>query len=136
MSPKATPFLPFAEGRFGTPSGKCEFGAEMLEYAPPVESRFGDDTLRRKFPLEMVSSKNDDSMNSTFGNRDAVDQQTRFCTSHSKTPPARGIRNGDLVRAFNDRGSVILTAEVDGVVRPRRGACASGALGQALARRP
>jgi len=33
----ADPFLPFAEGGFGTPSGKCEFHAETLNYTPPIE---------------------------------------------------------------------------------------------------
>ena len=35
------PFLPFAQGGFGSPSGKCEFAAETLDYTPPVESRLG-----------------------------------------------------------------------------------------------
>jgi len=116
VSAEGTPYLPFAEGNFGTPSGKCEFGAEALDYAPPVESRFGDASLRRKYPLELVSSKNDDSMNSTFGNRDSVDQQTSVLHIASDDAERRGIRSGDLVRAFNDRGSLILKADVDGVV--------------------
>ncbi len=40
------PFLPFAEGGFGTPDGKCHFHAETLDYTPPVESRHGDGELR------------------------------------------------------------------------------------------
>ena len=40
------PFLPFAEGGFGTPDGKCHFDAETLDYEPPVESRHGDAELR------------------------------------------------------------------------------------------
>ena len=110
------PFLPFAEGGFGTPSGKCEFGAEHLDYTPPAESRLGDADLRKRYPLEMISSKNDDSMNSTFGNRAGVDRQTAVMHLHSGDAEARGIRTGDRVRAFNDRGSLLLTAEVDGVV--------------------
>jgi anaerobic selenocysteine-containing dehydrogenase len=113
-----TPFLPFAQGGFGTPSGKCEFGAEALEYTPPAESRFGDAKLHRRYPLEMVCSKNDDSMNSTFGYRPGVDRQTAVLQIHSTDAASRGIRNGDRVRAFNDRGSVILSAEVDGMVLP------------------
>jgi anaerobic selenocysteine-containing dehydrogenase len=113
VSPEGTPFLPFAEGKFGTPSGKCEFGADALDYQPPIESRFGTPS---KYPLEMVSSKNDDSMNSTFGNRDSVDQQTAVLHISSEDAANRGIRTGDLVRTFNDRGSLVLTAEVDGVV--------------------
>ncbi len=108
------PFLPFAEGNFGTASGKCEL--DVPDYAPPVESRFGDVSLRKRYPLEMVSSKNDDSMNSTFGNRDAVDKQTSVLHIAMEDAERRGIRTGDLVRAFNERGSLLLTAEVDGVV--------------------
>jgi anaerobic selenocysteine-containing dehydrogenase len=118
ISSPGTPFLPFAEGGFGTPSGKCELGAESLEYTPPVESRFGDEALRRRYPLELVSSKNDDSMNSTFGHRPGVDRQTAMLHLHRSDAESRGIRTGDRVRAFNDRGSLLLTAEVDGVVPP------------------
>lgn len=109
-----SPFLPFAEGTFGTASGKCEL--DVPDYTPPVESRFGDLSLRKKYPLEFVSSKNDDSMNSTFGNRDAVDKQTSILHLATEDAEARGIRSGDVVRAFNERGSLLLTAEVDGVV--------------------
>jgi anaerobic selenocysteine-containing dehydrogenase len=116
VSPEGTPYLPFAEGKFGTPSGKCELGAEALDYTPPIESRFGDESLRRKYPLEMVSSKNDDSMNSTFGNRDSVDKQTSVLHIATDDAEPRGIRTGDLVRAFNERGSLVLKAEVDGMV--------------------
>ncbi len=118
VSPPGDPFLPFAHGNFGTPSGKCEFGAEDLDYHPPVESRLGDAELRRRFPLEMVSSKNDDSMNSTFGYRSEVDRQTAVLHMHSDDAGARGIASGDRVRVFNDRGSLLLVAEVDGVVPP------------------
>jgi anaerobic selenocysteine-containing dehydrogenase len=114
VSAEGTPFLPFAEGKFGTPSGKCEL--DVPEYLPPTESRFGNVSLRKKYPLEMVSSKNDDSMNSTFGNRDAVDKQTSVLHIATEDAEARGIHSGDLVRAFNERGSLLLTAEVDGVV--------------------
>jgi anaerobic selenocysteine-containing dehydrogenase len=118
VSEPGTPFLPFAEGGFGTPSGKCEFGAESLEYHPPIESRLGDPALLQRYPLELVSSKNDDSMNSTFGNRAGVDHQTAVLHIHSDDAAARSIRNGDRVRVFNDRGSLLLAAEVDGAVAP------------------
>jgi len=116
ISAPGEPYLPFAQGGFGTPSGKCEFGAE--DYTPPVESRFGDETLRRKYPLELISSKNDDSMNSTFGNRGAVDEETSVLHLHPSDAEPRTIRSGDRVRAFNDRGSLLLKAQVDGMVQP------------------
>jgi len=114
ISAEATPFLPFAEGKFGTASGKCEL--DVPDYTPPVESRLGDESLRRRFPLELLSSKNDDSMNSTFGNREPVDKQTSVLHIALDDAEHRGIRTGDLVRAFNGRGSLVLTAEVDGMV--------------------
>lgn len=118
VSPPNEPFLPFAHGGFGTPSGKCEFGAESLEYQPPEESRFGAESLRSRFPLELVSSKNDDSMNSTFGNRPGTDAQTAVLAMHPTDAAPRDITTGDRVRIFNERGTCMLTAEVDGVVRP------------------
>ncbi len=118
VSAPGTPFLPFAEGKFGTQSGKCEFGAEALDYHPPAESRLGDSELRARFPLELISSKNDDSMNSTFGFRANVDRQTAVLHLHPGDAGARGIHEGDRVRAFNDRGSLLLVAAIDGVVAP------------------
>ncbi|MGA3079677.1 MAG: molybdopterin-dependent oxidoreductase, partial [Bryobacteraceae bacterium] len=44
VAPAGDAFLPFANGGFGTPSGKCEFRAESIGYTPPVESRFGDES--------------------------------------------------------------------------------------------
>lgn len=111
------PFLPFAEGGFGTPSGRCNLSAEGLEYEPPGESRFGLEELRRRYPIELVSPKNDDSMNSTFGHRPAVDRQTATVALNPADAATRGIVDGDRVRLFNDRGSVTLAAEVSDVVR-------------------
>jgi anaerobic selenocysteine-containing dehydrogenase len=110
------PFLPFAEGGFGTPSGRCEFKAETLAYTPPIESRHGERVLRQKFPLELVSPKNDDSMNSTFGNREDTDRDTAVLKIHERDAVTRKIANGDQVRIFNDRGSCLLMARVDASV--------------------
>jgi anaerobic selenocysteine-containing dehydrogenase len=108
---------PFANGGFGTPSGKCEFHAETIEYTPPVESRFGDENLRARFPLELISPKHDDSMNSTFGNRPENDAATATVHIEAADAAARGIVTGDQVRVYNDRGACLLRAQVDGVVR-------------------
>jgi anaerobic selenocysteine-containing dehydrogenase len=106
------PFLPFANGGFGTPSGKCEFHAETLDYRPPIESRLGDAALLKRYPLELISPKNDDSMNSTFGFRPEVDRQTAALKIHPADAAAREINSGDLVRVFNDRGQCSLLADV------------------------
>ena len=54
VAPDGAPFLPFAEGNFGTPDGKCHFDAASLDYQPPVESRHGDAALRGNRVLEWV----------------------------------------------------------------------------------
>ena len=118
VSAPGEPFLPFAAGGYGTPSGKCEFKPETLDYTPPAESRHGDRELAARYPLELVSPKNDDSMNSTFGNRGWVDVQTAVLALHQADADARGISSGDLVRVSNDRGSCELVAEVNGGVPP------------------
>ena len=112
VSPAGEHFLPFVHGAFGTPSGKCEFGAASLRYTPPAESRLGSPALLAHYPLELVSSKNDDSMNSTFGNRPEVDRQTAVVQIHPADAASRDIAHGALVRLFNDRGSCRLTADV------------------------
>ena len=112
------PFLPFAEGSFGTPDGKCHFAVDALDYKPPVESRYGCRRLGAQYPLELISPKNDDSMNSTFGHRDAVDLQTAILYLNAADAAPRGIRPTDPVRVFNARGSCRLTAQVDESVAP------------------
>ena len=118
VSEPGTPYLPFANGGFGTPDGKCHFNAETLQYTPHVESRHGDEALKRRYPLELVSPKNDDSMNSTFGYRDRVDRDTGTLHLCAADAAQRGIRSTDQVRVFNARGSCLLVAQVDETVRP------------------
>jgi anaerobic selenocysteine-containing dehydrogenase len=65
----------------------------------------------------LISSKNDDSMNSTFGLRPDVDAQTSVLALHHDDARPRGIESGDRVRVFNERGSILLKANVDGGVR-------------------
>ena len=112
------PFQPFANGGFGTASGKCDLSAETLDYVPPIESRLGDAALHALYPLELVSSKNDDSMNSTFGHRAAVDADTSVVWLHPADAAARSVADGDAVLVFNGRGSLETTARVAAHTRP------------------
>jgi anaerobic selenocysteine-containing dehydrogenase len=118
VSEPGTPYQPFQAGGFGWPDGKCHFRAEQLDYVPPIESRHGDADLGRRYPLEMISPKNHDSMNSTFGHRDSVDRQTATVHVNAADALSRGIQSGDSVRVYNDRGSCVLIAQVDESVRP------------------
>ncbi len=113
VAPEGEPFLPFAQGGFGGPTGRCRLQA--VGSSSPVESRLG--ALAARFPLELVTPKSDSGLNSTFGYRDEVDRETAVVLMHEVDAAQRGIRDGDRVRLFNDRGSVTLTARVGLTVR-------------------
>ena len=74
-SARVPSFLPFAEGNFGTSSGKAELYSEDLKaqgldpvvvFTPPQESRHSSYATR--FPLEMLARKADNFLNSSFCN--------------------------------------------------------------------
>lgn len=92
----------------------ANFDAAALDYVPPVESRLG----RAEFPLELVSSKGHDSLNSTFGLQTEADEECAVVEMHSGDAAARGIADGGPVEVFNARGSLQLRARVGDGVRP------------------
>jgi len=118
-----TPFAPFAQGDFPTPSGKCEFYSESLKqqgidplptYIPPRESAASNPALAAKFPLAIISPPARHALNSTFANLPVFieHEQTPWLDIHPDDAAARGIADGDQVRVFNGRGSLRLTARV------------------------
>lgn len=111
-----TPFTPFAQGPI-TPGAKFDL-ARVADYQPPVESRLGDASLKARYPLELVSSKNDDAMNSTFAYRAENVANCSTVFLHTADAASRNIHSGDSVRVWNDRGSVVCRADVNGAVRP------------------
>jgi len=126
-APQPTPFLPFAEGGFPTPSGKAEFYSEslaaqgldpVLAFVPPTESRHAPQA--RTYPLELLARKADNFLNTTFTNLPVIqrmeDRHLLEMTAADAAP--RGIRDGDRVRVFNVRGEIELTARVNGAVPP------------------
>jgi anaerobic selenocysteine-containing dehydrogenase len=126
-SPDTSPFMPFTGGALPTPSGKIEFysltlvrqGLDALPaFVAPEESRWGKDAER--FPLEFLSRKADNYMNSTFanleGHRKMESRTTNRLEMHPVDARARGIGDGDEVRVWNNRGVIKLTALVNGSV--------------------
>jgi anaerobic selenocysteine-containing dehydrogenase len=75
----------------------------------------------------MISPKNDDSMNSTLGNRADADKQTSILKLHPDDADPREISSGDPVRVFNDRGECLLRAEVSQTIA--RGAVSTPSMG-------
>ena len=122
------PFLPYAEGAFPTPSGKCEFvSARMAElgldplpsYTPPYEMPETAPELARRFPLVLVSSPAHQFLNTTFVNVDSLRRGVREpeCLLHPADAERRGIAPGMRVVVYNDRGAFTAAARVEPSIR-------------------
>ena len=118
VSPPGTPFKPFAEGGFMTPSGRFEFDAQSLRYTPPAESRHGDSAHCEKYPFELISAKNDNSLNSTFGYRPELHKENSLIYIHPNDALVKEISEGDCVKLFNARGECYLQASISDSVQP------------------
>ena len=122
--PEKEPFLPYTSGLVPTPTGRIEFASETLAaqgiepvpaFKPATESRWGEDAER--YPLEFLSRKADNYMNSTFANLDGHRKmeasKRHLLEMHPKDAETRGVTEGDVVQAFNDRGTLQLTAKLN-----------------------
>ncbi|MEX2239612.1 MAG: molybdopterin oxidoreductase family protein [Burkholderiales bacterium] len=115
-------FAPFAAGGFPTPSGKCEFYSAALEqqgldplpfYNPPAEGPAPGE-------LQFISPPARNFLNSSFAHLKRfreLEGEPRL-EMHAADAAARGVRDGDLVRVFNARGSLRLRARVNDRPRP------------------
>ncbi|CCQ95054.1 putative oxidoreductase yoaE [[Clostridium] ultunense Esp] len=115
-------FMPFQEG-FPTTSGKVEAKSETLaqlglhavpDYTPLKESEEGSPTLYEKYPIHFLTPAAKHFLNSTFNNVEKLRKWEKEPTVflHPEDARERGISDGDPVRVFNDRGSILLTAKV------------------------
>jgi anaerobic selenocysteine-containing dehydrogenase len=122
------PYLPFAEGSFPTPSGKCELVSEQLGrqgldplagYVPPRESPVSNPELAKRYPLAFISPPAHHFLNSTFSAQPVFVRREGepSLTVHPEDAAARGIREGQWVRVRNDRGSFIVKARISEAAR-------------------
>jgi anaerobic selenocysteine-containing dehydrogenase len=121
------PFLPFADGGFPTPSGKCELYSQRLAdmgmdplptFTPPHEFPEAVPALAARYPLTLVSSPAHQFLNSTFVNitplRNAVREPELLI--HPQDAAPRMITSGMRVVVHNNRGEFLAVARVgDGV---------------------
>ena len=123
-----TPFLPYAEGSFPTPSGKCElYSARLADmgldplptYTPPYESVERDPELVARYPLTLISSPAHTFLNSTFVNIASLRRQAREpeVLLHPADAERRGIVAGMRVTVRNDRGAFLAMARVEPSIR-------------------
>jgi anaerobic selenocysteine-containing dehydrogenase len=116
----------FAEGGFGTPSGKVEFHSEaaaaagldpLPDYIPPLEDTRSE--LAKRYPLAMISPPARHFLNSSFVNVTSLRayEGEPWLDIHPHDARARGVADGSYVRVFNDRGSLMLRARVTDAAR-------------------
>jgi anaerobic selenocysteine-containing dehydrogenase len=123
----SSPFRPFSDGVFPTPSGKVEFYSATLEeqgldamptFHPPQESR------RHAAPgmLEFLPRKSGSFMNSTFANHPTHQHWERETLDRLEIHPddaaQRDIADGQPVTVRNERGEIALHARFSRKVRP------------------
>jgi anaerobic selenocysteine-containing dehydrogenase len=115
-------FRPFADGGFGTPSGRLRLWSDGLP--PGFDPPPGDDE-----PLALVTAKSAHHfLNSTYANlpRHLAGEGEPLLDLHPDDAAARGIADGDVVRVSNARGEVVARARLGDVVRPGVVALPSG----------
>ena len=122
------PFVPFAEGAFPTPSGKCELRSEKLlaeghdpvpGYVPPREGPTSAPEIAKRYPLAFISPPAHHFLNSTFSAQPVFLRREgeASVTIHPDDAAPRGIGDGALARVFNDRGSFLARARVSDAAR-------------------
>ena len=117
------PYMPFANGGFHTPSGKCEFYSERMKamgldpvpgYTPMHESVEVSPDLAKKYPLTLISSPAHQFLNSSFVNIGPLQRAAREpeLAIHPNDAQRRGIAEGARVVVENDRGHFSATARL------------------------
>jgi anaerobic selenocysteine-containing dehydrogenase len=119
------PEIPFAEGRFPTPSGRCEFfsarlaqqGLDGLPDHLPNHELVGS---QPDYPLAMISPPARHFLNSTFVNvtslRDVEGEP--LLDIHPQDAQERGLQDGQTVTVFNARGRHVCRVRVSERTRP------------------
>jgi anaerobic selenocysteine-containing dehydrogenase len=112
------PYLPFAEGNFPTPSGRCELICERMSadgYDPlPSFEPTHVELERGESTLHLISPPAHSFLNTTFVNIEkfATRERGPALLLHPDDAEARGIADDAEVAVENQRGSVRLRARV------------------------
>lgn len=113
-------FIPFADQKYFTPSGKLEIYLDFLHelgealpvYLEPIESN--RQPKAKKYPLTFMNVHNVFTVHSQHATLPwilEVNPEPRVDISPADAAP-RSIKDGDLVKVFNDRGHVVLRARI------------------------
>jgi len=111
--------IAFSNLKFNTSTGKIEFYSQQMEdrwgqnplpfYYEPMESKYSSPELYAKYPLTFISVHALNKMNSQFSSREIFKEEP-FIWINLKDAENRGINDGEKVKVYNQRGSLILKA--------------------------
>jgi len=106
--PEGTPRVPWADGKFATPSGRFVF--------PRV---FDDDPVvpPAAFPLHLIALASEDAINSQVKD-DRRHGDPVMASVNSTTAQASALRGGDLARLVSSRGALTVRLECRDDLRP------------------
>jgi len=114
--------LAFSDLKFKTASGKIELYSEsarenwgvnpLPSFEKLVESNNGK---KNKYPLQLLTPNTKDRIHSQFGNLKLIRQFAKETAVFLNVSDAiaRGIKNRDKVRLYNDRGEIITRAKLN-----------------------
>lgn len=120
------PFLPYAEGNFRTPSGKCEFYSESMkkqgknplpDYSPVS---YSDEEIRL-YPLLMMTTKHVNKfLNTSHANvhHQQVKKREFVLHMHPADAMVRDLKDGSMVRVYNQRGSMLINLRISEKTQP------------------
>ena len=93
---------------------------ELPDYVPSRETALADPELAQKYPLSIISPKSHGFLNSCYANvEDKIKRQgEQFVLIHALDAEARGIKDSDKVRVYNDRGGFECLARISNDVNP------------------
>jgi anaerobic selenocysteine-containing dehydrogenase len=129
-------FVPFADGRFPTPSGKVELRCDVLagegldplpSYVPPAEFAGAASDM-----LALLSGAPHHFVSSSLANQESLRQKEGppCIELNPADAAARGIRHGAQVRVTNARGECLLRAIITSDVPPGVAVAPKGHWGQ------
>jgi anaerobic selenocysteine-containing dehydrogenase len=125
FAPLALPDAPFAQGKFPTPSGKCEFFSARLaqqgqDGLPDHVPNYEAPGASAQYPLAMISPPARNFLNSTFVNVKSLRaiEGEPLLEMHAADAAQRGLADGCTVQVFNQRGTYHCTLRISPRARP------------------
>jgi len=119
--------IAFSNLKFNTPTSKIEFYSQQMKdrwdqnplpfYEEPMENKYSSPNLYAKYPLTLISAHSLNKMNSQFSNRN-ISKEEPFIWINPEDAENRGINDGQKVKVYNERGSLILKAILTEKVSP------------------